>query len=777
MRMATAPCTSAAAGARWVGVFHRLLCIALLVALSGCAAQRIRDESQRLVNAGQFERANAVLESGLKDHADSALLRSGLVQMRNEASSRLIANGLAARAAGKLDEAEAQLKRALAFDSNGRAQTLLQELSAERRQRKALADAQALVAKQQGDAALRLVNEALKDNPRQAELLALQRRLMAQTRERQLSAAAGGLAESRPISLDFRDVNLRDALDVVSRHSGLNFLLDKDIRQDVRVSVFLRSARVEDALDLIVTTHQLVKKVVDERTVMIYPNTPEKLREHQDQVVRVFYLASADAKGAAAFLRSMLKLREPFVDERANMVALRESPENIALAERLIAVYDSAEPEVLLELEVLEVRSSRLTDLGVKLPDTFTLTAFPPGGVNAALTLANFDRLTRDDIRIGIGSATVTLKRQVGDFNTLANPRIRARNKEKAKVLIGDRVPVFTATTGQTGFVADSVTYLDVGLKLEVEPTVFPDDEVAIKVNLEVSTIAGEVRTASGSLAYRLGTRNAATGLRLKDGETQLLAGLISREDRMSASRVPGLGDLPVLGRLFSSQADDAQRTELVLAITPRVLRNVRQLDASESEIWVGTEALPRLRPYGGRVPMVEADESKLGDRAPGSAPLNGANGKPAAQAAPRAKPTIGTQLRGPMQANVGDTFVVTLDAEAGAPLRGGPVQVSYPKDKLTLLDATEGDLLRRGPGSVSFTKAIDVAKGTASLGTLRAEASGVAGQGSLVSLRFKAIATGDAEVAVASFEPIVLGEDAGAPHRAGTPLRIEVKP
>ncbi|MFD2452207.1 type II secretion system protein GspD [Ideonella paludis] len=136
-------------------------------------------------------------------------------------------------------------------------------------------------------------------------------------------------------------------------------------------------------------------------------------------------------------------------------------------------------------------------------------------------------------------------------------------------MLVGDKVPVVTTTTGQGGFVADSVNYLDVGLKLEVEPTIFADDEVAIKVGLEVSSVSREVRSTNGTLAYQIGTRNANTTLRLRDGETQLLAGLISREERISASRLPGLGDLPVAGRLFSSQRDDNTKTELVLAVTP----------------------------------------------------------------------------------------------------------------------------------------------------------------------------------------------------------------
>jgi general secretion pathway protein D len=745
----------------------------IALGLAGCAQQRIRDQSQSKLAAGQYEDAVSGLETGLKEHPDSALLRAGLIQARGDALARLIAEATSARAAGRPDDAEKTLRRALAFDSTDRVRSLLDEITIERKQRQALAEAQALLARKQNDAALRLVVDALKDNPRNAELLALQRRLGADARERQVQAAQSGLAETRPIALDFRDAGLRSVLDAVSRHSGLNFIFDKDIRADIRVTVFLRSARVSDALDLITSTNQLAIKVLDERTILLYPNTPEKQREYQEHVVKVFYLASSDAKGAAAFLKSMLRLREPFVDERLNLVALRDAPENIALAERLMALYDGQEPEVLLEVEVLEVRSSRLTDLGIKFPDTFTLTPFPPAG-STALNLANVERLTRQDIRLGIGGATVTLRREVGDFNTLANPRIRARSREKAKVMIGDKVPVVTTITSQGGFVGDSVSYLDVGLKLDVEPTVYPDDEVAIRIALEVSTVAREVRTASGSLAYQIGTRNASTMLRLRNGETQLLAGLISREDRTTASRVPGLGDLPVMGRLFSSQADDSQRTELVLAITPRIVRNVRPLDASESELWVGTESQPRLRPYAGRVAISEAVAAA--DR-PAETPAAASSSPPAAEAT-RAPvvPAISTVLRGPQQVAVGEVFQVTLDLTTTAPVRGGPIQIAFSKDRLSLVDVQEGELLRQGGTTTAFTKTIDAARGTARVGVLRGEATGATGNGTLVQMRFKALSAGEAEVRLTGFEPMISGEGNASPQAAG-PLRVRIKP
>jgi len=177
------------------------------------------------------------------------------------------------------------------------------------------------------------------------------------------------------------------------------------------------------------------------------------------------------------------------------------------------------------------------------------------------------------------------------DINLLANPRIRTRNRETAKILIGDRVPNITTTATATGFLAESVQYVDVGLKLDVQPTIYLDNEVAIRINLEVSNIFDQVKTKTGTLAYQIGTRNASTVLRLKDGENQVLAGLISDTERSSANKVPGLGDIPVVGRLFGTRSEDGQKTELMLSITPRLVRGMARPDLARTEITSGTES------------------------------------------------------------------------------------------------------------------------------------------------------------------------------------------
>lgn len=746
------------------------LCLAL--ALMGCAEQRIRDHANQAVVAGDYEVAVRSLEQGSKDRPDSTVLRSALLKTRAEALTKLISKAGDLRIQGKFDDAQRELERARLLDpSNERLRALIIDLSTERRQATALDEAEQWVAKSRPDMALRTVANALKDNPHHDGLLALQRRLEGAQRQLQTRTGQAVLSEMRPISLDFRDAPLRTVLDVASRSSGINFILDREVRGDVRVTVLMRQAKVEDALDLIIGTNQLAKKVIDPQTIVIYPNTPDKQREYQEHIVRVFYLANAEAKGAASFLKSMLKIRDPFVEERSNMLALRDSQENIELAERLISLYDASEPEVQIDVEVMEVSSTRLTELGVQYPDTFSLTPLAPDG-GTRLTLDNVRNLGRDRIALGVSGLIAHLKRQVGDVNTLANPKIRARNKEKAKVMIGDKIPVITTTTGVGGFVSDSINYLDVGLKLDVEPTVYTDNEVAIKVGLEVSSLGSSVKTASGTLAYQIGTRNASTLLRLRDGETQLLAGLISRDDRNASSRVPGLGDLPVLGRLFSNQQSTANHTELVLAITPHVLKNIRLPDASEAELWVGTETLPRLKPTGAQRALPNQSGVEPAAPEPVAKPKKAA-ASPNDEAGlmlPQSdendaslSPIPALKWVGPTSVKVGETIDLQLSLTTGTPLRGMPLQLAFDASKLQLVNVTEAGFFKRDGSATSFSQSGDGRDGLVGVGVMRSSANGIRGTSDLITLRFKGLASGGALIHVKGAQGIAVGAPAPA--------------
>ena len=285
-----------------------------------------------------------------------------------------------------------------------------------------------------------------------------------------------------------------------------------------------------------------------------------------------------------------------------------------------------------------------------------------PSDANGNLTLSDLKHLRAGSLLASPNPLSIGFNFQLKDTdaNLLASPRIRARNKEKARILIGDRVPIITNSVtpvaSGSSVVTGSVQYQDVGLKLEFEPQVYSDDEVGIKISLEVSTIAKEIAGPNGSLAYQIGTRNAQTVVRLRDGETQVLGGLISSEDRNTASKIPGLGHLPVVGRLFGNNSGTTNKTEIILSITPRIIRPPAVIDASLREVFSGTESSIRQRalqldPVGGvrvqssgpaspsAAPAAVTRPPAAQPRTPPAAPMSTAPRPPAAAPAPGTTP------------------------------------------------------------------------------------------------------------------------------------------
>jgi len=611
----------------------RVLLIAIRLALplllvAACATDSALEDSRKLVTEGQGEAALQLLEKQLREHPESLEYKAEYYRVRTQLTSQWIAQAEMLRASGRSEAAAELYDRVLRADAgNARARQGLAGLKADERHRSAIAAATRLVDEQKYLDAQDVLRPVLAENPRQRDARRLQRLIDEKTAPPAFVVPRLRPGSIQPISLDLRDVPLRAVFDLIARNAGISFVFDKDVRVDQKTTLVLREAPVEDLIRLVLTTHQLEQKVVNETTVLVFPNTPQKLREYQELIVKSFYLANADAKQTANLVRTLVKTKDLFVDEKLNLLVVKDTPGAMRLAERLIAAHDLAEPEVVLEVEVLEVGRSRLLELGMRFPETVAWSLVGSAGKPGVFTLDEW--LNRDSSLVQLNVSDplfiLTLRQQDGNTSVLANPRIRVRNREKARVHIGDRVPVITTTAAATGgFVSESVTYLDVGLKLEVEPQVFLEDEVGIRIGLEVSNIAREVRSlTTNTLTYQIGTRNASTILRLRDGETQILAGLIADEDRSSASRVPGLGDLPVAGRLFSSTRDNTTRTEIMLLITPHLVRTLARPDARMIEFAAGTEASsgappPSTSPPTASVPPAEVAPPKP---APGSAP------------------------------------------------------------------------------------------------------------------------------------------------------------
>ncbi len=578
----------------------------VLALVTGCTAGRQAfDDGQRLIQEGKIEEGLAELERALKENAGRVEFKTYYLRQKELYISYLNTRADNARAAKQYTDAEGHYRRVLKFDANNRhASDGLEGIRQDRRRDESMLNAEKLLKANKTDEAQAIARNVLAEDPQHASALKMMKELEDKANAQKQASSGLGAAFKKPITLEFRDANLKAIFEVISRATQINFIFDRDVRPDLKSTIFVKNTTIEDVVNLLMVTNQLDKRVLNENTVLIYPNTPAKNKDYQELVVRAFYLSNADVKQTLNMIKTLVKTRDVFIDEKLNLLVMKDTPEAIRLAEKLIIAQDRAEPEVMLEVEVLEVKRSRLLDLGLQFPNTFTAlniatqnTATTTGGVivntsaqtQNTVTIQTLKNLTGGSIAVS-PNLQLNFKKEDGDVQTLANPRIRVKNKEKAKIHIGEKVPVITTTSTANVGVAESVSYLDVGLKLDVEPQVYLDNDVGIKVGLEVSSIVREIRGQTGSLTYQVGTRNAATVLRLKDGETQILAGLISDEDRQSASKIPGLGDLPLIGRLFSTHRDETTKTEIVLLITPRIVRNITRLEAAQSEFSSGTE-------------------------------------------------------------------------------------------------------------------------------------------------------------------------------------------
>jgi general secretion pathway protein D len=572
--------------------------IILVLALAGCATlddPLIRQSRDHLA-AGRPEQAVQVMEKATRDNPERLDYRSEYFRMRDLAVAQWLAQAELLRSSGQSEAAGELYRRVQKYDpEHARAREGLAQVEIDARHRQTVAAAEKLTKEEKYLEALDVLRPVLVENPHQRDARRLQRLLEERTAKPAIVTPRLKTTSAQPISLELRDVALRAVFDTISRASGVSFVFDKDVRTDQRTTIVLRNASVDELIRLVLSTNQLEHKLVNESTVLVFPNTPQKLREYQELVVKSFYIANADVRQTANMIRALVKTRDLFVDEKLNLLVIKDTPNAVRLAERLIMAQDLAEPEVMLDVEVMEVGSSRLLELGIKFPDSLAYSIQGAAGTPGVVTLPEWLNRGSELVQLRFSNPLFlfSLLQQDGSTNVLANPRIRVKNKEKARVHIGDRVPVITTTAAATGgFVSESVSYLDVGLKLEVEPLIYLDDEVGIKVGLEVSNIAREVRGAtSGTLTYQIGTRNANTVLRLRDGETQILAGLISDEDRRSAQRVPGVGDMPVIGRLFSQTRDNRTKNEIVLLITPRLVRTLARPEVRSVEFAAGTES------------------------------------------------------------------------------------------------------------------------------------------------------------------------------------------
>jgi general secretion pathway protein D len=424
----------------------------------------------------------------------------------------------------------------------------------------------------------------------------------------------------------------RAVFSAIARFAGVNIVFDPGFR-DAPLAIDLRDSTLEDALTALTTSTQTFYRVTAPRTITIIPDTLEKRREYEESVVRVFHLSNADLKEVTDLLRIVVDIRQISPMTATNSLAIKDTPERIAAAAKLITAIDKARPEVLIDVELLEVDRTKLREWGLQLasPDS-------PGISGAAdvnrpgMTLQNLRNLTSADVFMS-GIPGVYYRLLKNDVNTraLANPQLRTSDGLAAKARFGERVPVPVttfapiATGGINQQPITSFVYENIGVNIDITPRLHHDDEVSLALQISLSSISGE---GFGGLPT-FGNREISTTIRLKDGETNMLAGLIRDEERTVLSGVPGLSDLPIIGRLFANERKQTQVTDIVLTLTPHI---VRVLDVTESDLRPfklgrdygvpGAEGFQQLAVPGRDEPILPGMEKPAAPQAPSAVPF-----------------------------------------------------------------------------------------------------------------------------------------------------------
>lgn len=442
------------------------------------------------------------------------------------------------------------------------------------------------------DEANRIVRRVLDINPdhkeARARLVEIQKDESEQEGERLV------LSSKAPITLNFRQTDLRTAFEFLAKSFDVNVIFDEGFKS-VPVSLFAKDVTFEQGLSLLLNTTKTFYKRVGPNTILVAPDTKDKRGQYEDHLVRAFQLNTISTKEMADILKGLFTVKKLIANDSLNILIVRDTPEVIALVEKVIELSDRKPAEMILEVEILEVNRNKAERLGLDF-GTYAFTAAVPQGssINYGSSWRN---QYRDVATLTVPAVTFRFFKQDVDAKTLANPKIRVLNGKSAKIHIGDRVPLRASTildaTGQT---RTTFEYRDIGIKLTAEPVIHIDNSATVKLGLEVSSLGENVGTVSEP-AFRIGTRNADTFMLLRDGETAILGGLIRDEERNNRVKIPGLGDIPAVGALFTSYDDSTGRTDVLLTITPRVVRSWDLPGRLAREFYSGSENIYSNKP------------------------------------------------------------------------------------------------------------------------------------------------------------------------------------
>lgn len=789
-----------------------LLC--LLTVLAGCAAGRTAfDKGEKFESAGDLDQAVLKYAEAATANPEIKEYRLRFLMASEQASRLHIDKADIFLAENKYDDALREYQTAFTLDqSQARARQQMNIVAKLRSSQTFFKEGAEFEKGHKNREALRSYQKALEFSSANKEAKEGIERMLKTTKPK-LDGYELNLKSKKPITLKFKDAKIKDVFNIITQLSGINFIFDEGIK-DTNFSIYLENATFYQALDVITELNKMGKKVLNETTIIIYPKNQEKSKQYEDLYLQTFYLNKIDAKKAVNLLRTMMQIKKIYVNEELNAIIIRDTPAVVELAGKILEANDIPDAEVVLEVEVIELTKSNADNLGLLLSKYAISTQGFNNGTAFSDVLSTTTSSSTTTTTAGpsnllqlfawrqfsgfltVPNATFNFAKTLANSETLANPRIRVKNKEKAKFNAGTRIPITTTSSPTGGGVSVNVQYVDVGVKLNAEPTVQLNDEISIKMGLEVST-AGAPQTVGGTgsatTVVTIGTRNLDTVLSLKDGETSIIGGLIQDSKSKSSQKVSLLGDIPLIGSLFSGHDVKNDKTEIVLAITPHIVRSLVIPDQRVTAFWSGKEDEPStvklfssfgqeeeippalaetVAPATAKgapgVPQTAAKASAPASTIPVApeqeppqkvAPVKAASSTLSAPAQPVPAPQATTQVAGtkarppsrvvlniaaPQTAKVNDQFRVEVVVSEVTNFYNGRFALEYDPAQIDVVEVAEGPFLKKDGNPTTFTSQINKDVGRIDINLGKAGVvSGVGGSGTLAIITFKAKAKG----------------------------------
>jgi general secretion pathway protein D len=743
---------------RWGSLF---LCIGFGLLAAGCPkGQPDYNQGKKAETLQDYDAALGYYQKALKADPYNANYKIKLNQIRFEAGELHVKQGLELRKKGDLQGAAGEFQRAQAIDPSSP------------------------VAEQELRKTIEMIAEKNRENDAAAEPPAdpNQPTLAAMPPEiKPLSRA--------PINLKMRN-DAKIVFDTIGKLAGLTVIYDPDFPART-ITVELNNVTLEQALEIVSLESKSFWKPVTENIIFVIPDQPQKRRDYEEQVVKTFYLSNTvqpqDLTEIVTGLRQLLDLKRIQQLNSQNAIIVRDTPDKLLLAEKMIRDIDKAKPEVIVQVEVLQARTDRLRDLGV-LPGQSATVAFNPGTTTTGgtqtttpLSLNRLKHLSTKDYSVTLPGATANAVLTDTYTKIIQNPEIRSVEGQPAKLRVGDRVPVATGSfqagvgvgsTGGAGFVNPLVntqfTYLEVGVNVDITPRVHPNHEVSLKVQVEVSSVTG-TSTIGGIQQPIISQRKIDHDIRLKEGEASILGGLFERTDTRTLNGWPGLAKLPFLRYLFSDDKIDHQENEVLIVLIPRIVRmpewtkaNLRPLySGSETNVQVKRESEIRAPAAQPSAPAQQPTQPPQ-TNAPGDmVPVAGAN-----QGTPTAKIRFEPQS---LSLKTGQTATIGIVVENVNDLFTIPLLLQYNPAVISVEEVQHGGFLSGGTQEIAIVWQPFKDKGQAIISaTRRPNTPGVSGSGTLLGIVVKALAPGSSNLSIVQLNakdsqqkqiPLVTGE------------------